>query len=84
MSVGYERDSSWKTLTELKARLGEEHPSVASSFNNLATLYYSQGRYREAESLLIKALSIAEFSLGVDHPSTAAIRENLKLLGDNQ
>ncbi|WP_081402860.1 tetratricopeptide repeat protein [Scytonema hofmannii] len=53
------------------------------SYNNLALLYDDQGRYSEAEPLLQKALSIAELSLGVDHPSTATIRENLKLLGDN-
>jgi hypothetical protein len=29
--------------------LGEEHPSVAASLNNLAALYYTQGRYTEAE-----------------------------------
>jgi hypothetical protein len=28
----------------VKTRLGEEHPSVAASLNNLALLYNSQGR----------------------------------------
>ncbi|WP_146034064.1 tetratricopeptide repeat protein, partial [Nostoc cycadae] len=38
--------------------LGEEHPSVANSLNNLALLYNSQGRYSEAEPLYIQALAL--------------------------
>jgi tetratricopeptide (TPR) repeat protein len=60
-----------------------EHPDVATSYNNLAGLYQAQGQYSEAEPLYQKALSIAELSLGVDHPSTATIRENLKSLRDD-
>ncbi|WP_372478254.1 tetratricopeptide repeat protein [Nostoc mirabile] len=63
--------------------LGEEHPDVATSYNNLAALYKSQGQYSDAEPLYKKALDIAELSLGVDHPNTANIRENLKSLRDN-
>lgn len=70
-------------VSVVQTRLGEEHPDVASSYNDLAGLYNSQGRYSEAEPLYKKALSIAELSLGVDHPNTATIRENLKWLGDN-
>ncbi len=62
----------------------EDHPSIATSYNNLALLYSDQGRYTEAEPLYQKALEIAEFSLGVDHPTTGIIRENLKFLrGDD-
>jgi len=64
--------------------LGEEHPDVASSFNNLALLYSDQGRYTDAEPLYIKALEIAERSLGVNHPNTITIRENLQFLRDNR
>ena len=39
-------------------RFGDEHPSVASSLNNLAHLYYSQGRYEEAEPLYIQSLDM--------------------------
>ncbi|MCH2248029.1 MAG: tetratricopeptide repeat protein, partial [Crocosphaera sp.] len=41
----------WKKL------LGEEHPDVASSMNNLAALYDSQGKYEAAEPLLVDALA---------------------------
>ncbi|MFM6519251.1 MAG: tetratricopeptide repeat protein, partial [Microcystis panniformis] len=45
-------------------RLGENHPYVATSLNNLAGLYYNQGRYTEAERLFIRARSIYEQQLG--------------------
>jgi tetratricopeptide (TPR) repeat protein len=59
--------------------LGSLHPSVATSLNNLALLYYSQGRYEEAEPLYLKALKIAEQLLEVDHPNRFIFRENYKL-----
>ena len=36
--------------------LGDEHPDVATSLNNLAALYKSQGRYIDAEPLYKDAL----------------------------
>ena len=60
--------------------LGDRHPSVATSLNNLAALYRSQGRYEEAEPLFKQALQIAEAVLGQDHPSTKTIRNNLQYL----
>jgi len=64
-----------------KRLLGTEHPDVASSLNNLALLYDSQGRYAEAEPLFQEALKIAEGQLGVNHPNTITIRENLQFYG---
>ena len=57
-------------------RLGEDHPSVATSYNNLALLYKDQGRYTEAEPLLKKALEIREQQLGMDHPNTIRLKKN--------
>ncbi|MEH2360782.1 tetratricopeptide repeat protein, partial [Nostoc sp.] len=57
-------------------------PDVATSLNNLAALYRSQGRYSEAEPLYIQALDICEQRLGVDHPNTITIRNNLAYLRD--
>ena len=64
--------------------LGENHPSVAISLNNLAELYSSQGRYEEAEPLYLQALAIAEQALGENHPTTVMIRENLQTLRQQQ
>ncbi|MGB5711356.1 MAG: tetratricopeptide repeat protein [Waterburya sp.] len=57
--------------------LGEDHPDVAQSLNNLAELYRSQGRYESAEPLYLQALAIAEATLGENHPNTKTIRDNL-------
>jgi tetratricopeptide (TPR) repeat protein len=57
--------------------LGSDHPSTASSLNNLAELYLAMGRYGEAEPLLLRALQIYEAQLGSDHPSTASSLNNL-------
>ena len=37
---------------------GDTHPDTAFSYNNLARLYYAQGKYDEAETLYKKALKI--------------------------
>jgi tetratricopeptide (TPR) repeat protein len=57
--------------------LGSDHPDVATSLNNLASLYKSQGKYDEAEPLHRRALAIREKSLGSDHPDVAASLNNL-------
>ena len=67
-----------------RERLGQEHPDVATSLNNLANLYSSQGRYAEAEPLYQEALKIAEGHLGVNHPNTITIRENLQSLREQR
>ncbi len=67
-----------------KRLLGDKHPSVAISLNNLAELYSSQGRYEEAEPLFLQALAIAEQALGENHPNTIIFRENLQMLRQQQ
>jgi tetratricopeptide (TPR) repeat protein len=54
-----------------------ESPTLASSLNNLAVLYESQGRYGEAEPLFTQALDLRQRQLGPDHPHTQIVRENL-------
>ncbi|WP_375329519.1 tetratricopeptide repeat protein [Microcystis sp. BLCC-F210] len=63
---------------------GDNYPNVTENLNNLAKLYQSQGRYEEAEPLLIQALAIAEQALGENHPNTVKIRENLQTLRQQQ
>ncbi len=46
---------------------GEEHPDIATSYNNLAVLYKSQGRYAEAEPLSKQALALKQRLLGEEH-----------------
>ncbi|WP_242025527.1 tetratricopeptide repeat protein [Leptolyngbya sp. FACHB-36] len=60
-------------------QLGSDHPHVATSLNNLAFLYQSQGRYSEAESLYVQALAILFEKLGDEHPNTQTVLENFLL-----
>ena len=73
-----------KALLVREKILGEEHPSIATSYNNLAGVYDSQGKYKEAEELYKKALLIREKILGNEHPDTANIYNNLALLYNSQ
>ncbi|MEH2144038.1 tetratricopeptide repeat protein [Nostoc sp.] len=82
----YDQALPWyeKCLEISKKRLGEEHPSVALSLNNLALLYQSQGKYSEAEPLLQQALALSRQLLGEEHPDVALSLNSLALLYDSQ
>jgi CHAT domain-containing protein/tetratricopeptide (TPR) repeat protein len=60
--------------------LGEEHPHVATSLNNLGRLLLAQGNYAGAEPLLREALAMRSKLLGEEHPDVAASRGNLGAL----
>ena len=57
--------------------LGEDHPLVATSYNNLAAVYDAQGGFDEAIASYQKSLSIAIKCLGDEHPSVANTYNNL-------
>jgi tetratricopeptide (TPR) repeat protein len=63
-----------------KDRLGDRHPDVATSLNNLAVLRYNQNRFTEAESLLLQALEICQQVLGNAHPDTIGTQRSLENL----
>ena len=56
---------------------GAEDPHVATSLNNLGTLYIRQKRFQEAMPLIQGALAIREKHFGYDHPSVAIPLGNL-------
>ncbi len=64
--------------------LGPDHPEVATTLNNLASLHESQGRYEEAEPLYQRSLAISEKALGPDHPEVATTLNNLAGLYKSQ
>jgi tetratricopeptide (TPR) repeat protein len=78
----YSRAEPWREqcLITARGRLGEEHPDVALSLNNLALLYSAQGRYTEAEPLYLQALELRKRLLGEEHPHVALSLNNLALL----
>jgi tetratricopeptide (TPR) repeat protein len=57
-----------KALEVAEQTVGPDHPSVATSLNNLAALYKTQGQYAQAEPLYKRSLAIREKALGPDHP----------------
>ena len=54
------------------------HPEIANSLMNLAWLYKAQRRYSEMEPLYKEAIFILEHSLGVLHPSTKKLNNEIK------
>ena len=63
-----------KALEVAEKSLGPDHPDVATSLNNLAELYRTQGQYAQAEPLYKRSLAISEKSLGPDHPDVATVK----------
>ena len=62
-------------------RLGENHPDVATSLNNLAALYLSQGRYDEAETLFQHALRLVQYDISWErNPKVTLCLNNLATL----
>ena len=66
-----------KALAARLKALGEQHPSTASSYSNLASCLHSQGKHAEALPLYHKALAIRLKVLGKLHPDTAQSYNNL-------
>jgi len=60
--------------------LGPQHPSVAISLSNLASLYRAKGQYDHAEALYQRALVISEKALGPEHPTVAVSLNSLAVL----
>jgi len=63
-----------------KQLLGETHPDVATSLNNLALLYFNQDLVENAMLLVEQALNMIGQLLGNDHPSTQTLRKNLDIV----
>ena len=74
---GRVNNSLQQSLEMRKKLLGEKHPDVAISLNNLAKLHYSQKNYPKAEPLYIESLEMATKLLGKEHPTTQKINSNL-------
>jgi tetratricopeptide (TPR) repeat protein len=82
----YDQAEPWfkQCLEVTKKRLGDNHPAVAASLNNLAGLYSDQGRYADAEPLYQQALQLMRHLLGEEHPYLAPTLNNSALLYSSQ
>ena len=61
----------------MEKKFGEDHADVATSYNNLASVYTSLGEYNQAKDLYEKALVIWRKIFGEDHASVATSYNNL-------
>ncbi|MGH7386672.1 MAG: tetratricopeptide repeat protein, partial [Candidatus Rokuibacteriota bacterium] len=67
-----EAERFFAAALERAERIGPQDPRVALSLGLLAATYQAEGQYGQAEPLLRRALTIAEATLGPDHPEVAA------------
>ena len=61
----------------MKKIFGEEHSDVATSYNNLAGVYYRFGECNRAKELYEKALIILKKTFGEEHPNVKTLYNNL-------
>ncbi|NGX52452.1 MAG: Photosystem I assembly protein Ycf3 [Candidatus Anoxychlamydiales bacterium] len=66
-----------KALVIRKKVFGEEHPHVATSYNNIGGSLGDLGRYEEALEYLQKALVILKKVFGEEHPHVATSYNNI-------
>ena len=70
-------DNCRKILDIHRQWLGEDHPEIAQSYNNVAYVLNAQGKYAAAEPLFQKALGICQKALGEENPVTAQSYNNV-------
>jgi len=69
-----------EALAIARKAFGDQHPSVPTALNNLASVLKRQGKLAEAEPLFREALEIEKKLLGNEHPTLAVSLRNLASL----
>ena len=78
MEDTFEAKSLYKGLLEIyQVEHGPEHLSTLTSMANLASTYWDQGRWNEAEKLDVQAMETSKTVLGSEHPDTLTSMANL-------
>ena len=82
----YPKTLEWyfKSLDIKEKVLGNEHPSTAQTYNNIAVVYRRQVDYPKALEWYFKSLDIQEKILGNEHPSTAETYNNIAIVYSGQ
>ncbi len=60
-----------------KTKLGDDHPDTLTSMAKLASTFWNQGRWSEAEKLNVQVMETSKTKLGADHPDTLTSMANL-------
>ena len=78
----YEKARSYyeRCLRQTLLQGGENDEWVATSYNNIGSVYNSQGDYANALGYHLKALAIWEKVVGTEHPSVATSYNNIGLV----
>jgi hypothetical protein len=58
--------------------LGQSHPDLAVTWNNLAMLYASMGKSKNARLFFKRSLKLLAHALGNSRPSTRAVERSLQ------
>jgi tetratricopeptide (TPR) repeat protein len=66
-----------ESLAIRKRVLGDDHPLVAQTLNDLGVLLYFSGQHSAAEPLFREAATLYERILGHEHPFVSSIENNL-------
>ena len=69
-----------RALAIAEKALGQDHPDVGTTLNNLARVHRNQGKYADAEPLYKRSLAIREKAFGAVHPAVAMTFDNLAIL----
>lgn len=69
-----------EAMTALARKLGEDHPEMATSWQQIGELQETLGEYDKAVSLYKKALTILEKKRGAEHPVLANLLAKLGAL----
>lgn len=63
---------------EIRTRaLGDVHPDIASSYNNIGCIYWQKGDYNKTFEYFLKAIEINDKIWSKGHPDTASIYNNI-------
>ena len=68
-----------KSIAELEARHGPDHPALLPPLTNLAAMHIAHGEIEQSKLLHDRVVALAEARLGPDHPDTAVAYESLGL-----
>ena len=77
LGIGYKTVELSAAVGVIEDVLGPDHPYTLTVRNDLASAYYSAGRFGEAIELFERVLAEHERVLGPDHPDTLTTRDNL-------
>jgi tetratricopeptide (TPR) repeat protein len=59
---------------------GENHQKTSASLNNLAVVYFAQGKYNEAIKLYLEAIKVGKKTIGIKHSEYANNLSNLAVV----